>query len=113
MSVKTRVLQLCEEHGVRPGTLEREIKLSSGTISRWNDKSFPNSQTLAAIADFFGVTTDWILEREEDVSIEDELERLQKDPQLKMLLSSSAKLSKKDLKFLQQLADRMNGESEE
>ena len=66
MSVKTRVLQLCEEHGVRPGTLEREIKLSSGTISRWNDKSFPNSQTLAAIADFFGVTTDWILEREPD-----------------------------------------------
>lgn len=113
MSVKQRVLQLCSEHNVKQGTLEREIKLSGGTIARWTDDTYPNSQTLAAIADFFGVTTDWLLDRENDVDIGNELERLHKDPQLKMLLSSSAKLNKDDLKFLQQLADRMNKESEE
>lgn len=53
MSVKQRVLKLCEERNVKLGRLEREIKLSNGTIARWSDDSYPNSQTLAAIADYF------------------------------------------------------------
>ena len=109
MSVKERVLELCAEKGVRPGTLEREIKLSSGTISRWTNDTYPNGNTLSAMADFFGVTTDYLLERE-DFDRENELERLKNDKDLRMLLSSSAKLNKQDLKFLKQLAARMNGE---
>lgn len=111
IGVKKKVLDLCDSTNVKVGRLEREIKLANGTISRWSEDTYPNSQTLAAIADFFGVTTDWLLDREEEIDITDELERLHKDPQLKMLLSSSAKLNKDDLKFLQQLADRMNQES--
>ena len=102
---------MCESRNMKVGKLEREIKLANGTIGRWNEDTYPNSQTLASIADYFGVTTDWLLDREEEIDITDELERLHKDPQLKMLLSSSAKLTKEDLKFLQQLADRMNQES--
>ena len=109
MSVKEKVLQLCSEQGVKPGTLEREIKLSSGTISRWTNDTYPNGNTLSAMADFFGVTTDYLLERDE-VDMNDELERLKNDPDLRILLSSSAKLNKNDLKFLKQLAARMNGE---
>ena len=109
MSVKERVLKLCDEHKVKVGKLEREIKISSGTIYRWTDDTYPNGNTLAAIADFFGVTTDYLLEREE-VDMDDELERLKNDPDLRMLLSSSAKLNKNDLKFLKQLAARMNGQ---
>jgi len=109
LSVKARVLMLCRENNVKPGTLEREIKLSSGTISRWTDDTYPNGNTLAAMADFFGVTTDYLLEREE-VKMDDEMERLKNDPDLRKLLLSSSKLDKNDLKFLKQLAARMNGE---
>lgn len=110
MGVKERVLSLCEKNNVKVGTLEREIKLANGTIGRWTESTFPNSQTLSVIADYFGVSTDWLLGREQEVDIEDELERLKTDQDLRVLLSSSAKLSKEDLQFITKLAERMNEE---
>lgn len=62
--VKQRVLDLCERNGTKVGTLERVTSLSNGTIKKWNDDSVPNGQTLEAIADYFGVSVDYLLGRE-------------------------------------------------
>lgn len=66
-SVKERVLALCEKQGVRIGTLEKQAKMSNGTISKWTDETIPNGSTLKAIADYFNVSTDYLLGRDEYV----------------------------------------------
>lgn len=42
--------------------LERKLDISNGTINKW-DKSQPNTKTLMKIADYFNVTTDFLLGR--------------------------------------------------
>ena len=108
--IKERVLELCKKNGIKVGRLEREIKIANGTIGSWTEKTYPNSQTITLIADYFGVSTDWLLGREMNVGEDDAIERLKFDPQLRMLLSSSARLNKDDLEFLSKLAKRMNDE---
>ena len=66
MSVKSKVIDLCTKKGVKIGTLERETGMSNGTIRKWSEDSTINGKTLIAIADYFGVTTDYILDREQE-----------------------------------------------
>lgn len=70
MSVKSKVMDLCTQKGIKIGTLERETGLSNGTIRKWSEDSTINGKTLVAIADYFGVTTDYILDREQEKPIQ-------------------------------------------
>lgn len=70
MSVKSKVMDLCTPKGIKIGTLERETGLSNGTIRKWSEDSTINGKTLVAIADYFGVTTDYILDREQQKPIQ-------------------------------------------
>lgn len=65
MSVKNRVLELCEKNGIKVGTLERETGMSNGTIRWWKETTKPNGKTLQAIADYFGVSVDYLLTGEQ------------------------------------------------
>ena len=119
-SVKEIVLSLCAERGVKIGTLERETRMSNGTIKKWTDETLPSGATLVAIADYFGVSVDYLLGREEDApdpgqpdsydEIRAELDRLRRDPELRLLLSHSAKLTREDLEIVTAMAKRMHGE---
>lgn len=73
MSIKSRVLSLCEQRKVRVGTLERETGMSNGTIRQWTDNSHPSTKTIAKIAEYFDVPVSDLLETETkkpDISVE-------------------------------------------
>lgn len=61
MSVKDRVLDLCKNAHISVAKLERETGISNGTVRWWKDTTKPNGKTLQAIADYFGVTVDYLL----------------------------------------------------
>jgi len=63
MSIVKRIQQLCEEKGLTLTELERIVGIGRGIIRRW-DKSSPNSDNLQKVADYFNVTTDYLLGRE-------------------------------------------------
>lgn len=63
MSVKGNVIQLCKEKGVTVAAIERSTGIANGTISKWNEDTVPNGQTLVALAEYFEVTTDFLLGR--------------------------------------------------
>ena len=55
---------LREERGIYQKELAGILKVSVGTISNYeNNIHFPDQETLALIADYFGVTTDYLLGR--------------------------------------------------
>ena len=108
--VKNRVISLCESRGVKVGTLERQANLSNGTLNKWTDETIPNGYTLQAIADYFDVSVDFLLGREPSDETQEMLEYLHKNPEMRVLLSSSAKLEKEDLEAVVAIVRRMNKE---
>lgn len=62
--LKERIKFLCRSKGISVPKLEIELGLSSGSISKW-DKSSPKADNIAKVADYFGVSIDYLLERDE------------------------------------------------
>lgn len=64
--------QLCEEKGITPTKASTEIGFSKGSVSYWKkkymqgDDAKPDSYTAAKIADYFGVSVDYLLGRTDD-----------------------------------------------
>ena len=60
MTLLERVKTLCKERKVAQRIVEADCGLSNGSISKW-DKHTPNIEALKKVADYFGVTTDYLL----------------------------------------------------
>ena len=90
--------------------MERQANLSNGTLNKWTDETIPNGYTLQAIADYFDVSVDFLLGREPSDEKQEMLEYLHKNPEMRVLLSSSAKLEKEDLEAVVAIVRRMNKE---
>lgn len=64
--------QLCEEKGITPTKASTEIGFSKGSVSYWKKRytegndAKPDSYTAAKIADYFGVSVDYLLGRTDD-----------------------------------------------
>lgn len=61
----TRFQHLCRRNGTTVNAVGREIGASSGSITAWKNGTDPRSSTLAKIAEYFGVTTDYLLGMDE------------------------------------------------
>lgn len=62
MSIFETVKKLCDDRNVKISVLERELKLGRGNIYKMKD-SVPGTDKVEKIADFFGVSTDYLLGR--------------------------------------------------
>lgn len=60
MNLYDRVKELCSERGISIRQLEIRLGIGNGIIARWKT-SIPNSERLDKVADFFGVSTDYLL----------------------------------------------------
>ncbi|GED64311.1 helix-turn-helix domain-containing protein [Lysinibacillus fusiformis] len=77
MSLVRRIKLLSDERKVTFAEVEREIGISNGQIRRWDNVS-PKSETLQKVADYFDVSTDYLLGRTDkkryyDLTDKDEL----------------------------------------
>ena len=64
MDVSERVLALMDGHNVKAAQLTKELSLSHGVITQWKQGiSKPSSEALVKLADYFHVTTDYLLGR--------------------------------------------------
>lgn len=64
MSLLYRIKDLASQRKVSLAEVEREAGLSSGSITKW-DKSSPKAESLQKVANYFNVTTDYLLGRTE------------------------------------------------
>ncbi|WP_423348496.1 helix-turn-helix domain-containing protein [Lactiplantibacillus plantarum] len=62
MNTYSRIKELADTHKISISELERTLKLSNGSVSKWA-KSMPNSKYLTKVADYFDVSTDYLLGR--------------------------------------------------
>lgn len=59
-----RFYQLCIKHDTKPNPVAKSLGISSGVLTKWKSGGTPNGETLAKIADYFGVTVDYLLGRD-------------------------------------------------
>ena len=58
--------KLCDLHHCTPSFVTKNLGLSNSITTKWKKtNATPNGEILSKIADYFGVTTDYLLGREE------------------------------------------------
>ena len=61
MSFFEKVIILCNKNGVSPNALCSALGLSNATATKWKKGAEPRYSTKKAIANYFGVTVDYLL----------------------------------------------------
>lgn len=56
-----RYAELCKAVGETPNSVAKTIGASSGSVTAWKNGTEPRNKTLSKIADYFGVSTDYLL----------------------------------------------------
>lgn len=56
-----RLKELCKEKGITPTALVKELGMSGGNLSKWKNGKIPKSDTISALAEYFGVSADYLL----------------------------------------------------
>lgn len=69
----SRLCALCKERGINVTNLISELNFSAGNLSRWKKGGEPRGNTLSKLADYFHVSTDYLLGRTDDPRPIDEL----------------------------------------
>lgn len=69
MDLFSRIKALCDEYEVSPTKLGLELGFSKDTINSWKTKS-PSADKLQKVADYFNVSTDYLLGRTDNPLLE-------------------------------------------
>lgn len=99
--------KLLDERGVTAYQVAKATGISTGSLSDWkNGRSSPKAEKLQKIADYFGVSVDYLLgnsdEKEKPAATEDDelneyLEELKTRPEMRMLFSLAKGATKQDV----------------
>lgn len=114
MTLRERIKDLCKKNGISVNKLEIDLKFGKGYVSKL-EKSTPNSEKLQKIADYLGVTLDYLMNGDR---IENEFNPLQaeldlkisKDLELKSAIEKYYSLSEKKRKHVIDLIELLAGE---
>lgn len=64
MGITDRIRTLAEKDGISFNALEKKVGLGKSVIYRWNENT-PSADKLKMVADYFGVTVDYLITGEE------------------------------------------------
>lgn len=65
MTIYERIESLRKSQGLSQGKLEKQLGFSNGSISKWKN-STPKVERLQKLADFFGVSVEYLMTGKED-----------------------------------------------
>jgi transcriptional regulator with XRE-family HTH domain len=68
-----RIRELCRRDGINLKRLEEAVGIGNGIIARWS-KSVPSADKLAAVAEYFGVSMEYLLTGKETAPAREEPE---------------------------------------
>lgn len=108
-SLKERIYNLAHQQNLTVRQIEKDLGWADRSIAKW-DKNRPSIDKVRMLADYLGVSIDFILNREDPYATNEDLRMLHDNPDLHILLSASKNLTKEDIDVLSNLARRMNND---
>lgn len=100
MTIVDRIKNLSNSKNITIAELERRINIPNGTIRRWNT-SVPGVDKIKKVADYFDVSVDYLLSRDE----ESEFEAFINDPNLQVMMREIAESPEEKREQLRQMWD--------
>lgn len=116
--MKERIKNLCDSKGISMNKLEEILGFGKGYISKLGTTT-PNTTKIKLIADYFGVSVDYIITGEDSnpeapyYLNDDAMEMAQfmfENPEYKVLFDASRKVSKDDINVVKTLLDKFRSE---
>ena len=108
--------ELCKRKGVTPTRAAIEMGLSKSTPTAWKKQGItPQAAQLQKIADYFGVSVDYLCGKKEKPLVNDDeelteyLEQLRTRPELKMMFQLTKDASKEDVEKAVKVIEAMLG----
>lgn len=108
----TNFSTLCADKNLSPNAVAMELKIPSGSITAWRNGATPRTKSLTKIANYFGVTVDYLLNAEKEnapgIDAESEIEKAlaQATPAQRELISSILDMNENQLLFVKELVDK-------
>ncbi len=68
-------LSLCYKRGVTPTHVVKEAKIAAGSVTKWKSGIMPRQPTIKKIADYFGVSVEYLLGNEKGPDTDAEPEK--------------------------------------
>ena len=109
--------ELCDERGIKPGPAAEACGINRSNVSLWKSRGYtPRGEKLQAIADYFGVSTDYLLGKKEqkekplingDEGLTEYLEELRTRPEMKMLFKLTKGATKADVEKAVKIIETM------
>ena len=111
MTIYERIKCLCKTKGITVSELERTFKKSRDFYRKWNT-SMPNSANLIEIADYFGVSLDYLIGRDEKYSAEQAMldVEISEDFELKEAIKKYYALDDRKKEHVIELINLLSGE---
>ena len=103
---------LCADKNLSPNAVATELKIPSGSITAWRNGATPRTKSLTKIANYFGVTVDYLLTGEKEKApgsdAESEVEEAlaQATPAQRELINSILDMNESQLLFVKELVDK-------
>lgn len=118
-----RIKALCKSKGVTITGTEKELGFARGSLCKVNT-SKPSMEKVQKLADYFGVSVQYLMSGEEPSNnetphyyLDDEARDLAQfmfeNPEYKVLFDASRKVKKEDIEFVKQFMDRMRGDEDD
>ncbi|KAF9404850.1 hypothetical protein HW555_014136 [Spodoptera exigua] len=104
MSLTNRIKELADQKKVTFAEIERIVGISNGQIRRW-DTSSPKIENIQKVADFFDVSTDYLLGRSTTTSIEGNVQEESLSSQIMFRMNTEG-LSEDEVDELKDEVDR-------
>lgn len=107
VTVKDRIKRLADARGVGLARVDADLGFGNGTIGKW-DKSAPSSDKLQLVADYFEVSVDYLLGREEtdNDEIMELREQLRRQPGMRILFDASKNATKEQLLAVAEMIEK-------
>ena len=102
--------KLCSNIGKKPTQVGRELSISPASVTQWKNGSIPGGEKLVQIADYFNVTTDYLLGRTEEVPAESVISVSYPEPEEKEVKSKPDGMTSEFFKVFETLdwADKLD-----
>lgn len=110
--LKERIRELCKEKGVKATQVESDLGLAQGYISKL-DKSSPSLTNVKALADYFGVSLEYIAngENAEKYYLNDETTKIAQkvfdDPNLRLLFDAAQNVKPENIRLAAEMLLRL------
>lgn len=113
---------LCNKNNISPSAAAVDMGFQKSVVTRWKKGTIPRDANLQKVADYFNVSTDYLLGNEtsyetkkspdqmsEDEEIAQMVEELKNNPGKRLLFSKTSKATKEDIEKIIKMVDILTG----